>query len=118
MLRDDIKKQVETSCAVYAGDGQCLLDRPCPFFNAENESLPRCGYYENAVLPEDDRLKARYWQSFGLAHWGEDSKPCKRCENLFTPSDKRQQYCSDCKEIKRRQAARDRKRKQRQTSVV
>lgn len=116
MLKDDIKQHIEDNCANYAGDGQCLLDRRCPFFDGDNESLPRCVYYENAVLPGDDKLKSRYWQSFGLAYWGESSKVCKQCEGVFSPEDKREQYCNECKAVRRQQADKERKRSQRQNS--
>lgn len=112
MLKDDIKKHVEANCATYAGSGRCHLDRLCPFFQA-GDNLPRCLYYETSVLPGDDGLKARYWQSFGVAYWGEQAKPCKRCSRLFTPDDKRQQYCKDCGEAQRKESQSRRKREQR-----
>ncbi|GAQ18524.1 cysteine-rich VLP family protein [Oceanobacillus picturae] len=99
MLKDDVTNQIKNNCASYAGNGQCLLDRPCPFFNSENDELPRCIHYETSVLPADEKLNARYWQSFGVAYWGEESKVCKRCENVFNPGDKkRRQYCDECRD--------------------
>lgn len=84
---------------------------PAPFFEEGNESA-RCLYFENAVLPSDDQLKARYWNRFGLVYW-EASKVCKRCENPFEPNDQREQFCSECKAEQRREKDRIRKREQR-----
>lgn len=122
MLIDDIKKQVETKCANYDSGGLCLLEtgaggdcRTCPFFNGEiGDGLTRCTYYENMVLPDDDKLRSRYWQSFGLSYWGEKSKVCKHCENVFDPGDKpRRQYCDECREVRRKESHRKRMREYR-----
>src|SRR5690625_1147476 len=105
MLKDDVKNHVADTCSLYAGNGRCHLDRPCPFFRgAANESLPRCLYYEQSVLPADDKLKARYWGTFGLTYWGEETKVCNRCENTFDPGEqKRRQYCDECRETQRKE---------------
>jgi len=116
VLKDDVKKHVSDKCSLYAGNGLCHLDRPCPFFNeGESDNMPRCLYFEQSVLPADDKLNARYWGTFGLAYWNaKDSKACKRCENAFSPDDKRQQYCDTCRVEQRTEKAKSRKRKQRQ----
>ncbi|GGJ49629.1 cysteine-rich VLP protein [Virgibacillus salexigens] len=117
MLKDDVKKQVETSCATYAGNGHCHLDRPCPFFNSNEIELSRCNYFENAVLPANEKLNARYWQSFGIAYWGELTKVCKRCENTFNPGDqKRRQYCDECRVIQRKEKRNKRMREYRKNT--
>lgn len=116
MLLGDIQKHVKTNCATYAGNGDCLVERgggchTCPFFEEGNESA-RCLYYESAVLPSDDQLKARYWNRFGLVYWVA-SKVCKRCKNPFEPNDQREQFCFECKAEQRREKDRIRKREQR-----
>lgn len=132
MLKDDIQKQVKEQCSNYDKNGLCLLEtgaggcRSCPFFNGEiGDKLPRCSYYENAVLTADEKLKARYWQSFGLSYWNEgnnDMKVCKRCENPFDPGKhNRRQYCDECREIQRKEnrnrRMREYRRKQATTQV-
>lgn len=98
-MNKDIQKHIESKCATYAGDGCCLLDRQCPFFNTENEGA-RCIYYENAVLPEDEQLKGRYWSRFGLAYWsGKDAKVCAECSKAFEPKSNAQKYCDSCRSI-------------------
>lgn len=117
MLQDDLQKHVERNCATYDEGGKCLLEqnpegcRTCPFFEEGNEQA-RCLYFENAVLPSDDQLKARYWNRFGLAYW-ESQKVCKRCEQPFEESDQREQYCKECKAEQRKEKAKERKREQR-----
>lgn len=111
----NIKKHIKDKCANYAGNGQCLYDRPCPFFDEKNERA-RCIYYENAVLPENEQIKADYWRRFGLTYWGwgeKDVKACAVCGKGFTPQSNRQKYCSNCRDEQRRERAKLRKRKQR-----
>lgn len=101
MLKDDVKKHVATNCATYAGNGRCHLDRPCPFFNTEDTEMPRCSHFENAVLPADDNLSARYWGSFGLEYWGDQgtTKACTECKRVYKANSNRQKYCDSCREI-------------------
>lgn len=113
-LNKDIQEYVKSKCATYAGNGRCLLDRPCPFFSDDDSA--RCLYFENGVLPEDDKLEARYWARFGLTHWNESSyaKPCKRCGNVFDSSDSpKRQYCDNCKDEQAREKRNQRNRKYR-----
>lgn len=113
MLKNDIKRTVTNQCANYDRDGQCLLDRPCPYFNDDDENLSRCSYFENCVLPGDDSLKTRYWSAFGLAIWNENAKVCQRCEQPFQPDRPKQRLCSDCRDIQRRERQRERARRYR-----
>lgn len=103
-LNRTISKHVSAKCATYAGEGRCLLDRPCPFFDESNDAA-RCHYYENAVLPEDDKLKTRYWARFGLEHWNSSNvKTCDECGKGFEAKSNAQKYCESCStEVKRRQ---------------
>lgn len=105
-MSTELTNQIENTCATYAGGGRCLLDRPCPFFNVDNAGA-RCLYYENAVLPEDDRLFTKYWARFGLAYWddGAHAKPCNNCGNNFDASDSpKRQYCDTCRDELAREA--------------
>ena len=110
-LFHDIKQDVHNNCATYAVDGQCLLDRPCPFFSKDVKDGARCSYYENAVLPANDTLTLRYWSRFSSET--DNQKVCKRCNNVFNYDDKREQYCNSCKSENEREKAKLRKRKQR-----
>ena len=100
----NIQKHIKDKCANYAGNGQCLYDRPCPFFDEKNERA-RCLYYENAVLPENEQIKADYWRRFGLTYWGEKGvKLCAECSKGFEPKSNGQKYCDSCRDVvKRRQ---------------
>lgn len=120
-LLKDIQKQVKDDCALYDGDGMCKMGVPCPFF-AENGDQARCNYYENMVLPGDEKLKARYWGRFGLKYWSQEDegthvKQCKSCGDNFEAGDKpKRQYCTDCRDEKRREQERNRKRRQRKNA--
>jgi len=113
VLKTDLQRLVESNCATYDSEGKCLLEtspgcRQCPLF-IDGDGFGRCPYFENAVLPADDRLKARYWQAFGLAFWSDakGAKNCAVCGNLFEPKSNRQKYCANCgDEVKRRQRSR------------
>ena|SRR5699024_6663737 len=114
-MNREIQKQVASNCATYAGNGRCLLDRPCPFFDSEKEGA-RCGYYENSVLPSDDKLHSKYWARFGLAYWSEGthSKPCNSCGNMFDASDSpKRQYCESCRDKQARESRNKRNREYR-----
>ncbi|GGH85141.1 hypothetical protein JOD43_003909 [Pullulanibacillus pueri] len=101
MLKNDLQKHVESHCATYNRDGKCHLEtspgcNQCPFFR-EGDGFGRCAYFENAVLPADDKLKARYWQAFGAAYWGDKPNAvCKRCEQPYERKSNRQVYCESC----------------------
>ncbi|MGM8212125.1 hypothetical protein ACLIBH_04930 [Virgibacillus sp. W0430] len=114
-MQRDIQKHVKNNCATYAGNGRCLLDKPCPFFDAENEGA-RCSYFENNVIPSDDNLTAKYWARFGAAYWndGDTYKPCNKCGNNFDygKSPKRQ-YCDRCRNEQARENRNKRMRKYR-----
>lgn len=102
-MNREIQKQVASNCATYAGNGRCLLDRHCPFFDSKKEGA-RCEYYENSVLPSDVDLYNRYWMRFGLAYWGADAKTCGECGKGFEAKSNAQKYCESCStEVKRRQ---------------
>src|SRR5699024_8626089 len=101
-MNREIKKQVASNCATYAGNGRCLLDRPCPFFDSQKEGA-RCGYFESSVLPRDVDLYNRYWMRFGLTYCGADAKTCGECGTGFTPKSNRQKYLHDCRYYSKRQ---------------
>lgn len=107
-MKDDVKKLVENNCATYAGEGKCYLDRQCPYFSG-NEGLPRCSYFENCVLPGDEKLLAQYWNSFGSVDSSDSS--CERCDKWFHKTSNRQVYCESCSQIVAldKKRARDRK---------
>ncbi|WP_025026675.1 hypothetical protein [Caldalkalibacillus mannanilyticus] len=50
---------VSTLCANYAGNSQCLKDKPCPYFSVD-WNYNRCNYYEHAVLPGKPALHRQY----------------------------------------------------------
>ncbi|SFP99246.1 hypothetical protein SAMN05518683_11472 [Salibacterium halotolerans] len=106
-LREDLKRQASEQCATYAGDGNCLLDRPCVFFDKSSDEIKRCPYFENCVLPADETLEARYWRSTGT---GEDLPDCRKCGEPFHPKSNAQKYCGDCRAETQKEQARKRQR--------
>ena len=115
-LVDDIKQDVKSNCATYAGGGRCLLDRSCPFLSKDVKDGARCSYYENAVLPADDTLTLRYWSRFSKEATDKGSvKVCQSCNKVFTPKSNAEKYCGGCRdEVKRRQKSEQNKRYYRQ----
>src|SRR5699024_11727494 len=98
-LVDDIKQDVKSNCATYAGGGRCLLDRPCPFLSKDVKDGARCSYYENAVLPADDTLTLRYWSRFSKEATDKGSvKVCQSCNKVFTPKSNAEKYCGGCRD--------------------
>ncbi|WP_088032778.1 cysteine-rich VLP protein [Evansella clarkii] len=111
-LKEQIQKSVRDKCATYDRDGDCFLQRDgcytCVYFRDDTE-LPRCPYFENAVLPGSDSLHSRYWNAFG---GGGTGKPCERCGNMFETTG-RKKHCDDCRTQIQRDQARIRKQRQR-----
>ncbi len=91
-LKQDLAKHAASDCATYDADGQCLLDRPCVFFE-DTKEIPRCPYFENLVLPGNEALHTRYWQTYMPA----DNLPfCDKCGQPYERKSGRQKYCSPC----------------------
>ena len=91
-MKSETMRLVEQTCANY-GDGHCLiLDRPCVYQN-DTTNLRRCGYFEEAVLPGNPILEAKYHAARGQV----DNRPrCESCGDPFERKSNRQKYCSEC----------------------
>lgn len=100
-------KQLVRACANYA-DGDCLLldnDCFCPCVQEISLSLC-CKYFENSVLPLDNKLYA------SLKNHSRKKK-CAACGEYFIPASNRAKYCPGCSERAKKSRAAERKRKQR-----
>jgi len=115
--------------------GYCLLEwtegHRC-VFATETDSLPRCRYFEEAVLPDDPRLEALYHAERRAAAVGYEltkqqrnlvmeeaaarGKPrvnCSRCGEMFLANSNRQKMCEGCRKEVRREQSRERVKKAR-----
>ncbi len=120
--KNSIKRLVKNSCACYLGTKHgipnycCLQDGSCAFF-AQDDSLPRCTYFENGVLPIDEKLEREYQSERNVETEPKTVKPrvnCTRCGGTFSANSNRQKYCEKCKGKARKENIRIRVRKFRQ----
>ena len=77
----------------------CLTDKTCVYFS---ENKPRCKYFEEAVLPLDKDLEYKYKQERKLS----DSiiqASCKNCSRQFIRKSKKEKYCDECKQVRKKQ---------------
>ncbi|MFK4304719.1 hypothetical protein ABH892_004886 [Paenibacillus sp. RC254] len=104
--KNRIKRLVKNSCAGYLGAKHgipnycCLQDGPCVFF-AQDDDLPRCSYFENGVLPIDEKLEREYKSERNVEVGFNTAKPrvnCQKCKATFSANSNRQKYCEKCKD--------------------
>ncbi|MFK4439692.1 hypothetical protein ABIA61_005107 [Paenibacillus sp. RC21] len=104
--KNKIKQLVKNSCACYFGTKHgisnycCLQDGPCVFF-AQDDSPLRCTYFENGVLPIDEKLEREYKSERNVETEPKTAKPrvnCTRCGGTFSANSNRQKYCEECKD--------------------
>lgn len=84
---------------LFADGGGCIL---------ETSLHPCCNYFRDCVLP------AFPGTPYDLE---DDSRKCERCGKPFQPKSNHGKYCSECAEQMKREAARKRKRKQRNVTL-
>ncbi|TKH46091.1 hypothetical protein C1I60_04505, partial [Paenibacillus terrae] len=120
--KNSIKRLVKNNCACYLGAKHgitnycCLQDSPCVFF-AQDDGLPRCTYFENGVLPIDEKLEREYKSERNTGTEFKIAKPrvnCKKCGATFSANSNRQKYCDKCRGKTRKENIRLRVRKFRQ----
>jgi len=93
--KNGIKRLVKNSCAGYLGAKQgipnycCLQDAPCVFF-AQDDDLPCCTYFENGVLPMDEKLVQEYKSDRNV----EVRREKKISGYVFGSSDKKTARCN------------------------
>ncbi len=93
--------------------GECLpLEVRCPMLDMQFSGATLCRYFRESVLPETE-LEAIFTGKEA------DLKVCPICKRQFQPVNNRQIYCSEkCRLAAQREAARNRKRKQRLNVTV
>jgi hypothetical protein len=120
--KNRFKRLVKNSCAGYLGTKHgisnycCLQDGPCVFF-AQDDSLPRCSYFEHGVLPMDEKLEREYKSERNVETEPKTAKPrvnCTRCGETFSANSNRQKCCEKCRGKARKENIRIRVRKFRQ----
>nr|WP_226001506.1 cysteine-rich VLP protein [Paenibacillus sp. BJ-4] len=120
--KNRIKRLVKNNCACYFGAKYgipnycCLQDGPCVFF-AQDDSLPCCTYFENGVLPMDEKLDQEYKSDRNVESEFKTAKSrvnCTRCGETFSVNSNRQKYCEKCRDRARKESIRIRVRKFRQ----
>ncbi|MFK4345224.1 hypothetical protein ABH894_005477 [Paenibacillus sp. RC62] len=103
--KNSVKRLVKNNCACYLGAKHgipnycCLQDSPCVFF-AQYDSLPRCTYFENGVLPMDEKLVQEYKSDRNVEIGFNTAKPrvnCQKCGKTFSANSNRQKYCEKCR---------------------
>lgn len=120
--KNKIKQLVKNNCASYLGDKYgisnycCMKDGSCVFFK-QDDQLPTCRYYENGVLPIDEKLEFEYKSERNMHVEMKTAKPkvnCKKCGATFEVNSNRQTCCEKCREKTRKENTRLRVRKFRQ----
>ncbi|BDG59914.1 cysteine-rich VLP domain-containing protein [Caldinitratiruptor microaerophilus] len=125
-----VKGLVAEVCANFSGPDRCLpADAPCRYFAPPEGRLPRCRWFEQAVLPLDPQLEKLYWAERKADAEGRQLSrrereaalaitvlrgQCERCGTAFDRRSNRQRYCPACMKAAAREAARQRKRRQRE----
>jgi hypothetical protein len=103
--KNSIKRLVKNNCACYLGAKHgipnycCLQDGLCAFF-AQDDGLPRCTYFENGVLPMDEKLDQEYTSERNTGTEFKIAKPkvnCQKCKATFLANSNRQKYCRKCR---------------------
>ncbi|KJD42401.1 hypothetical protein QD47_28445 [Paenibacillus terrae] len=104
--KNRIKRLVKNSCACYLGTKHgipnycCLQDGPCVFFAQEDAPL-RCTYFENGVLPIDEKLEREYTSERNIESEFKTAQPrvnCQKCKATFSANSNRQKYCDKCRD--------------------
>ncbi|KJD42432.1 hypothetical protein [Paenibacillus terrae] len=104
--KNKIKRLVKNNCAGYLGTKHgisnycCLQDGPCVFF-AQDDGLSRCTYFENGVLPMDEKLEREYKSERNVKTEPKTAQPrvnCQKCKATFSANSNRQKYCEKCKD--------------------
>jgi hypothetical protein len=117
-----IGRLVKNNCACYLGAKHgisnycCLQDGPCVFF-AQDGSLSRCTYFENGVLPMDEKLEREYTSERNMETEFKTTKRrmnCQKCKATLSANSNRQKYCGKCRGRARKENIRIRVRKFRQ----
>jgi hypothetical protein len=108
-LIKDVQKHVKSQCATYAGRGCCHLDRPCSYF-LEYEGA--CSYFESSVLPGNEALKVRYFNSVS-GDADSIANTCERCNDPFEKRSNSQRFCAECQAENEREKRRKRDREYR-----
>jgi hypothetical protein len=119
--KNKLKQLVKYNCASYLGDKHgisnycCWKDGSCVFFDQDNP-LPSCRYFENGVLPTDEKLEREYKLERNMHVDRQIAKPkvnCKKCGTTFEANSNRQFYCEKCDEKNKNEKAKLRMRKMR-----
>ena len=83
----------------------CMVDGVCLFYRGIEK--PRCKYFEQGVLPLDEKLLKIYNEEHEIG--GSFTKPiksnckCRRCNADFEANSNRQRYCEKCRKIVKRE---------------
>lgn len=104
--KNRIKRLMKNSCACYLGAKHgtsnycCLQDGPCVFFG-QDDPLPHCTYFENGVLPIDEKLEREYTSERNVESEFKTVQPrvnCPKCRATFSANSNRQKYCEKCRD--------------------
>ncbi len=104
--KNSIKRLVKNNCASYLGTKHgiqnycCSQDGPCVFFS-QNDTLPRCIYFEKGVLSVDEKLEREYKSERNVKTEFKTAQPrvnCQKCGTAFSAHSNRQKYCEKCRD--------------------
>lgn len=110
---NEIKRYARLNCATFDGREGCAIEGVCRYYR---DTVKRCPYFEQYVLPADQALEERYKRMFARDDPSDGAPATDACESCGEPIRKRsnrQKYCCVCAAKNKRQAARERMRKQR-----
>ena len=105
-----IKQLIRDECCNYDSrfcniTHYCYADKDhiCRYFL---EEVKRCKWFEQAVLPLEPKLEAEYHDELDTAA-KEKTRNCDGCGDRFVPTNNRQVFCRDCRELRDKRRKRD-----------
>ncbi len=117
-MMKSILQLVKRECCNHQGVTTCVRcidsdNKSCVFFRGDRWA--RCPWFENTELTKHPDLQAQYWARFEdqQATETEPVHECARCGKPFTKASNRQKFCAECRDNAKREADRNRKRRQR-----
>jgi len=97
LIRNECANHFSIQCSIK--NYCCLTDKTCVFFL---ENKPRCKYFEESVLPIKKDLEYKYRRGRNLRELIIQAS-CKNCSRLFIRKSKKEKYCDECKQVRKKQ---------------
>ena len=97
LIRNECANYFSIQCSIK--NYCCLTDNTCVYFS---ENKPHCKYFEESVLPIKKDLEYKYRQERNLCELVIQVS-CKNCSRLFLRKSRKEKYCDECKQVRKKQ---------------